>query len=307
MYIKSEIIDWLLKGDICIQYQVHRDLFCEDKYNIEKLQSKIHEKGWGFFLLSKRDPKTKMWGNGLYSPKWVSTHYTLLELKNMGINPTHPAYNESALLLLNNLWFNKGKVSKNKFQDMCVAAMILSITTYSKIKSEKIYEIIDYIIENNLPDGGWNCSWERGSKISSVHTTLSVLEAIRDYLNNNYEYRIHELKIKKKEAEELLLKRKIFKKLSDDEPIKLEFTRFPYPSRWKYNFLRALDYFQSVDKKYDKRMDDSINLLLKKRNKDGTWNNYAMIPGDVHFIPEEPGNPSRMNTLKALRVLEKYK
>ena len=62
-----------------------------------------------------------------------------------------------------------------------------------------------------------------------------------------------------------------------------------------------------MDKKYDKRMDDSINLLLKKRNKDGTWNNYAMIPGDVHFIPEEPGNPSRMNTLKALRVLEKYK
>ncbi|MGM0642094.1 MAG: hypothetical protein ACQESN_11805, partial [Thermotogota bacterium] len=267
MYIKSEIIDWLLAGDISVQYQMHRDIFCEDKLKINRLQSQIHEKGWGNLLMSKRDPKTKLWGNGLYSPKWISTHYTLLELKNMGIKPDNAEYIESAILLLNNMWFNKGKVSKYKFQDMCVAAMILSITTYSKIKSEKIYEIIDYIMENKLTDGGWNCFWERGSKKSSLHTTISVLEAIRDYLNNNYEYKKYELKIRKKEAEELLLRRRIFKKLSSDEIIKPEFTRFPYPSRWKYNFLRALDYFQSVDKKYDPRMNEAINLLLKKRNK----------------------------------------
>jgi len=242
----------------------------------------------------------------LYSPKWISTQYTLLELKNMGIALDNEFYKESSELLLNGMWFNKGKVSKNRYQDMCVTAMILSIVTYAKSQSEKIFEIIDYILERQMPDGGWNCSWERGSNKSSVHTTLSVLEAIRDYFQNGYSYKLYELRNKKHEAEELLLKRRIFKKLNKDEPIRESFKRFPYPARWYFNFLRALDYFQSVDKKYDSRMDESISLLLKKRNKYGTWNNYSLIPGKVHFVPEEPGKPGRMNTLKALRVLDKY-
>lgn len=306
MYVKSEIIDWLLKGDVSIQYQVHRDLLNSDKETKNNFQSKIHKKGWAKLLLSKRDPTTKLWGSGYYTPKWVSTHYTLLELKNLGIKPDNHDYIESASLLLDYMWFNKGKVSKNKFQDMCVSGMILSIVTYSKIQSEKIYEIIDYILDKQMIDGGWNCSWEK-SKKSSVHTTLTILEAIRDYLNNEYYYKIDELKIKKREAEELLLKRRIFKKLKNDEPISAAFTRFPYPDRWYFNFLRALDYFQSVDHDYDSRMNEAIELLLKKRNKEGTWNNYAMITREVHFIPENPGKPSRMNTLKSIRVLQKYK
>lgn len=306
MYIKSEIIQWLLDGDICIQYQVFRDLFNEEKHKVNNLRNKISEYGWGKRIISLRDPETKMWGNGLYSPKWISTHYTLLELKNMGIAPDNEFYKESSELLLNGMWFNKGKVSKNRYQDMCVSAMILSIVTYAKSQTEKIFEIIDYILERQMPDGGWNCSWERGSNKSSVHTTLSVLEAIRDYFQNGYSYKLYELRNKKHEAEELLLKRRIFKKLNKDEPIRESFKRFPYPARWYFNFLRALDYFQSVDKKYDSRMDESISLLLKKRNKYGTWNNYSLIPGKVHFVPEEPGKPGRMNTLKALRVLDKY-
>jgi hypothetical protein len=257
-------------------------------------------------LLSKRDPTTKLWGSGYYTPKWVSTHYTLLELKNLGIKPDNNDYVESVSLLLENMWFNKGKVSKTRQQDMCVSGMILSMVTYSKIQSDKIFEIIDYILDKQMPDGGWNCSWER-SKKSSVHTTLTVLESIRDYINSGYQYRIEELKIKRREAEELLLKRRIYKKLTIDEPIRESFKRFPYPTRWYFNFLKALDYFQSVDKEYDPRMNDAIDLLIKKMNKEGTWNNYAMIPGEVHFIPEEPGKPSRVNTLKAIRVLQKYK
>ena len=40
----QEIIKWLLKGDVSIQYQVHRDLLDEDRPD---LQSRIESEGWG--------------------------------------------------------------------------------------------------------------------------------------------------------------------------------------------------------------------------------------------------------------------
>ena len=46
---KQQIIDWLLQGDVCIQYQVHRDLLGNNK---KDLQSRIAGEGWGdqFFI-----------------------------------------------------------------------------------------------------------------------------------------------------------------------------------------------------------------------------------------------------------------
>jgi len=89
---------------------------------------------------------------------------------------------------------------------MCVSGMVLSICSYAKIRSPKFNEIVDYITSHHLPDGGWNCSWQRGSQKSSRHTTLTVFECIRDLENNSYTYRIEDLKNLKNKAHEMLLK-----------------------------------------------------------------------------------------------------
>ena len=44
-----------------------------------------------------------------------------------------------------------------------------------------------------------------------------------------------------------------------------------------------------------------------KRKKDMTWNLQAKYPGRQHFEMEKAGQPSRWNTLHALRVLKHYK
>jgi hypothetical protein len=54
-------------------------------------------------------------------------------------------------------------------------------------------------------------------------------------------------------------------------------------------------------------MEAAISVILKKRNNDGTWNIQAAHPGQVHFVMEKAGTPSRWNTLRALRVLEHFK
>ena len=79
-----------------------------------------------------------------------------------------------------------------------------------------------------------------------------------------------------------------------------------YPSRWFYDILRALAYFQAVNIAYDPRMEDGLDVLKKKQRRDGTWPVQAKHPGQVHFDMEKTGGPSRWNTLRALRVLRHF-
>lgn len=82
----QQIIDWLLEEDVSIQYQVWRDLLGSDK---KKLQFQIAKEGWGSKILSKRNSDGH-WGDRFYQPKWISTHYTLLDLRNLNL----PSNNE---------------------------------------------------------------------------------------------------------------------------------------------------------------------------------------------------------------------
>lgn len=300
------IISWLLTGDASIQYQVKRDLLNASKKELKCLQERIPLEGWCKKYISLRDNKTGMWAGGLYLPKWTSTHYTLLELKNLCIPPSNKQYAESSKMLLENLWNEPIYLAKKGMRDICVGGMILSICSHAKVKSKKMNEITDYIISHRQPDGGWNCSWIKGSKVSSVHTTLLVLECIRDLENNSYTYRLDELNNQKKTGQEFLLKRDLFKSLKTGEAIKPQFLLMPYPCRWKYDILRAMDYFQSVNAPYDKRMQDAIDIIKNKRRENDKWGINHRYGGQIYFDMEKAGQDSRWNTLRALRVLKKY-
>lgn len=73
-------------------------------------------------------------------------------------------------------------------------------------------------------------------------------------------------------------------------------TGLSFPPRWYYDILRSLEYFRNVGTRYDERMDGSIEIILKKRRKDGTWALQQKHRGKVHFDMEMPGKPSRWNT-----------
>ena len=46
---------------------------------------------------------------------------------------------------------------------------------------QDIQRIIDRLLGEQLPDGGWNCEAENGSTRSSFNTTICVLEALLEY------------------------------------------------------------------------------------------------------------------------------
>lgn len=94
----EELMSWLLEGDVSIQYQTYRDLLDTKKPEIRK---RIETEGWGAKFLSFRQPNGH-WGSAFYQPKWTSTHYTLLDLKNLNISPANKEIKETLEIIFKN-------------------------------------------------------------------------------------------------------------------------------------------------------------------------------------------------------------
>ena len=302
-----ELIDWLLQGDISIQFQVYRDLLADEK---PELQQKIESQGWGKQLLDLQN-ENGHWGLGFYQPKWISTHYTLLDLKYINISPLQPKIRKTVLKIAEQEKGKDGGINPaqyNNNSDACINGMFLNYASYFKIEEEKLKSPIDFLLSQIMPDGGFNCMKNRsGARHSSLHTTLSVLEGITEFEKNGYTYRRKDLQKARESCVEFILQHQLFKSDKTGKTINPGFLKFPYPCRWKYDILKALDYFQHSNTKFDVRMKPALEIIGEKRNTDGTWNLNAKYPGKQHFEMEKAGKASRWNTLRALRVLKKYK
>ena len=302
----EKIISWLFDGDVSIQYQVNQDLLNTEQL---ALRRRIAIEGWGEQFLSYRN-MNGTWGRGFYQPKWTSTHYTLIDLQDLRIDPHNEPITETIDLILRDHRENDGGVNPGKTikdSDVCINGMFLNYACYFKVPVMSLKSIVDFLISLQMGDGGFNCRLNRGVAVhSSLHSTISVLEGLHEYIMNGYRYRLSELTEIVEEAQEFILQHKLFRSDRTNEVIDKRMLMFSYPSRWRYDVLRSLDYFQSTDIEYDERMQDALDVLVKKRRKDGTWPVQAKHPGQTHFDMEQIGRPSRWNTLRALRVLKKY-
>lgn len=304
--INKKIIKWLLEGDVSIQYQVHRDLLTTER---KDLLNRIELEGWGAEFLSKRKTDGH-WGQKFYQPKWTSSHYTLLDLRNLCISPNNNLIQESVDIIASREKGSDGGINPSgtiQNSDVCINGMLLDYASYFKTNQKKLKSIVDFILSQQMPDGGFNCRSNRSGAVhSSLHKTLSVLEGITEYEFNKYAYRLDELKKVEQSFKEFILQHQLFLSDRTGKIIHENFLKLSYPGRWKYDILKALDYFQYSKSKWDDRMKPAIEILIKKRKKDNKWQLQAKHPGKVHFEMEKARKPSRWNTLRALRVLKHF-
>ena len=301
------IIDWLLEGDVSVQYQTHRDLMDQPRPD---LQNKIENEGWGQEFLSRRNRVTGHWGDKFYQPKWISSHYTLLDLKNIGIHSGLDIATKVIAQIIKEERAPDGGVKpigEAQRSDVCVNGMFLNYASYFKTPQEALSPVVDMLLEESMGDGGFNCRSNRSGAVhSSMHSTISVLEGFWEYLKNGYTYRMKEIDQARTSAHEFLLMHHLYKSDRTGRIIHKDFLKLSYPGRWKYDILRALDYFQSCQLPYDHRMQDALDVLIQKRNKKGLWNVQAKHPGQVHFDMEKAGQSSRWNTLRVCRVFKQF-
>lgn len=301
------LIHWLLEGDPAIRWQTMRDLLDVPAAEWQAEQARTVQEGWGAQLLAKQDADGR-WGSGLYSPKWISTTYTLLILRAIGIPRHLPAAQQGAALVLDGLL---GEHCDDKFHqklvgcDRCIVGMILSLAVYFGLDDARVDAIIENVLAEMMPDGAWNCRKHTRPrpKHSSFHTTFNVLDGVRDTLEFRPGPYQSDLLQAEQSALELLLQHKLFRSDHSGVIINPKFLLFSYPHYWHYDVLRGLSYLARINAPRDPRGQEAIDLLQQKQLDDGAWPVQNRYTGQVFFNMEKIGGPSRWNTLRALRIL----
>ena len=304
--MKPEIISWLLEGDPSIRWQVQRDLLNSSPAKYETERRKIAKEGWGARLLSLQDAEGK-WGGGIYGPKWTSTTYTMLTLRLLGLQANNPQAKRACKIFLDKGFYTDGGINffsyAWKYSETCVTGMILALLAYFKYSDDRIHSVASYLVNQQMPDGGWNCESYKGATHSSFHTIITVLEGLYEY-QCTYPEKKKKISQVRERGHEFLLAHRLYKSHRTGKVFNAKMTSMPFSPRWKYDFIRALDYFRVCGAQKDKRMNDAIELLHKKQKKDGLWPLNSGMSGRKYFDLEVAGQPSRWNTLRALRVLD---
>jgi hypothetical protein len=303
-------IQWLLDGDPAIRWQTLRDLVGAAGRTVERERTRVARDGWGARLLARQDPEGTWAGGlssdgGLYSPKWISTTYTMLLLRDFGLPANNRQARRACTLLLDGGLQRDGGLNYGwrGRSEACITGMVLSILSYFEYDDDRLDIIADHLLEQQMLDGGWNCRRPFGATHSSAHTTISVLEGLRLY--EVYRGRkVRVVQAAQRRGREFLLVHRLFRSHRTGEIIKPVFTLFSFPPRWHYDILRALDYFQAVNAPCDQRLAEAIDIVRSGRRDDGRWSLQHSYKGKTYFELERLGAPSRWNTLRAMRVLK---
>ena len=306
------VLQWLIGGDPAVRWQALRDLVGADAATLARERGRVAREGWGARLLARQDPEGT-WArgrssDGLYTPKWTSTTYTMLLLRDFGLPPGNRQARRACRLLLDGGLQPDGGVSYGtraqwtRRGETCITGMVLSILSYFEYDDPRLDTIAAHLLEEQMDDGGWNCRSPRGATHSSMHTTISALEGLRLYELHGRGH-LRAVRAAQRRGREFLLRHRLFRSHRTGTVIKPEFTRFAFPPRWHYDVLRALDYFRAVNVPRDPRLAEGVELVRRARRPHGRWGLPQAYRGRVFFELERPYGSSRWNTLRALRVL----
>src|SRR5262249_27605546 len=139
----------------------------------------------------------------------------------------------------------------------------------------------------------------------SFHTTICVLEGLLEY--ERAVGSAPEIAAARRRGEEYLLERGLFRRRSTGEVANPEFLNFAFPPRYHYDVLRALDYFRAAGAEPDARIGDALQVVESRQQEGGRWLlDHAYDEALAFPFGESVGEPSRWNSLRALRVLRWY-
>jgi hypothetical protein len=303
------VLDWLLDSDPAIRWQVLRDLVHAPAEVVAAERARVAREGWGARLLALQGDDGQ-WAGGACFPAegwrrdegqpWTSTLPTLQLLCEFGIDPRAERVREAVAQVRDHCrWEHAGQPFFSGEVEPCINGRTVALGAYFE---QDVEGVVARLRGEQLADGGWNCEAENGSVRSSFATTINVLEGL--LAHERATGGSAPAALARQRGEEYLLERNLFRRKSTGEVVNAAWQQFSYPVRWRYDVLRALDYFRAAGEAPDARVNEAIDLLRSRRQPDGTWLLENTHPGKVHFALEDgDGRPSRWNTLRALRVL----
>jgi hypothetical protein len=306
-------LDWLLDAEPAIRWQTLRDLAGAPPAVVAAERARVATEGWGARLLALQGEDGQWEGGALFpgykfdrreGQPWVATEPSLTLLREFGVDPAHARVQRAIAQVRDHCrWEHAGQPFFSGEVEPCINGRTVTLGVYF---GQDVEGIVARLLDEQLEDGGWNCEAENGSVRSSFDTTINVLEGLLAYERAGGPRSV-ESSTARRRGEEYLLERKLFRRKSTGEVVNPAWLQFSFPTRWHYDVLRALVYFSEAGDPPDPRVDEAMQLLRAKQQPDGTWLLENTYPGKVHFMLDAgDGQPSRWNTLRALRVLRWY-
>ena len=300
----GSVVEWLLDSDPSIRWQVMRDLTDAPADAVAVERARVASEGWGALALGKQRSDGQ-WGDGVDTPFWWTNMYTLVYLRDLGLDPTSDRARTAIDRVGSNFrWapefgqlpFFEGEV------EPCINGRVVAVGAYFGERSDRL---VDRLLSEQLADGGWNCEAERGSVRSSFHSTICVLEGLLAFERAFGAASL--VTDARRRGQEYLLERRLLRRLSTGDIIDSTWTQLAFPTLWHYDVLRALDYLRAAGVQPDARVEEAMAAVLERRQDDGRWLLDVRHENTVHEELAGPvGAPNRWITLRARRVLDWY-
>ncbi len=312
----AAVLAWLLEEDQpAIRYLALTGLLGkgEEDASVQDAKRAIPRRGWAADIFAKQDPGG-WWvsDHRFYVPKYLSTNWMLLVLADLGLTKEDPRIKKSADEWIRRFATADGGfgIDSNKSSHLCTAGNTArALVQLGYADHPKVRSAFEWMVKNASHLGGWSCfgsgrnldSWEPMSAFVAypkAKWTAGMQRAVEA-------------------AAEFFLQRELHVQGGHYEP----WYRFHYPVHYYYDLLVGLDFMTALGYGSDPRLGHALSVLRKKRRPDGRWNLDAVHP-DVEgataewfakhpkqrptpFALESVGEPSKMITLRALRVLHR--
>ena len=248
------VIDWLLDSDPSIRWQVMRDLLDAPESEWRAERAKVETRGWGARLLSYED-EDGQWAGGAFVPSdfdarewqevgqpWTATAFSLSQLREFGLDPvvgpgqTSRRIDRRQLALGSRRPAVSGRARSRSASTAGPLPTAPTSASTSRPSSTGWSASVSttaagtasgstarFARRSPAPSTCWKGSWSTSEPPGHARIPRGA-----------------------QSGEEYLLKRNLFRRLSTGEPADERFLSFLHPNRWRYDVLRALDYFRSA-------------------------------------------------------------
>src|SRR5437867_1054909 len=167
---QSSIIRWLLDSDPSIRWRVMRDLIGAPADEVAAERARVANEGAGARLLALQGTDGR-WGGAAWNRGWNSTMHVLMLLRDMGLDPASDLARRAVGRVRDRVtWqgcgpqecdghaFFEGEV------EPCINGQVGAVGAYF---GQDVRGIVDRLLAEQLPDGGWNCEAANGSTRST--------------------------------------------------------------------------------------------------------------------------------------------
>jgi hypothetical protein len=268
----KDAIDTLLKSDEpCIRYKVRTGVVGEDPESraIKRLRNEIRRSERVQKLLSERDAEGRIPCHPYV--KWYGAHWVLATLADLGYPPGDKSLIPLREQVLSWLLSDKhtqsvpiieGRARRCGSQEGNALFALLTLG----LADERADQLAANLMKWQWPDGGWNCDRKPTADTSSYHETWIPVRALSLYGEASGDKKAL---ASAKRAAELLLRRRLYRRLRDGAVIDERWLALCYPHYWWFDILSGLRAIVEAGRIKDPRCADALDLLESKRLPNG--------------------------------------